>query len=541
MFKGLIPKLLPHFIAVVVFVIVAAVYCKPALQGEVLQQTDVVQWRAMAKNSFDYKETHGHFPLWTNGMFSGMPAYQIAMEPKVPVTPNWLYGIFTLWLPKPINYFFLACICFYFLTQVLRINPYLGIFGALAYAYATYNPIIVSVGHDTKMQSIALMPAFIASLMILYERRYLLGAALLAVFTALLIVLNHMQIVYYTLLIAAFMTIGYAVYWIRQRNFKHLLLAGSIAIAAGLLGVLSNAVNILTTLDAAKTTIRGGTELPDANSTKTGLSKTYALDYSMYKSEPFVMMVPKMYGGSDRLEVSEDNSKAIEQLQQMPRELAQVLQQGLRFYWGGIGPTAGPPYVGAIICFLALIGFFILDNKHKWWALALTVLSIVMSWGAYFEGFNAFLLNALPMYNKFRAPSMIIVIPTFLFCMLAVLTLQKIISYDNRQELWDRYKKGLILTGAVFLVLLLIYFNADFTAQTDKQFSASFAQYGDQVMSYVNSFMKALKEDRKGLFSGSLVRSFFFCIGGRLSGLALCKKKITGMDHVHHYRYSGLY
>src|SRR6476620_2983833 len=140
MFKGLIPRLLPHLIAVAVFVIVAAVYCKPALQGEVLQQTDVIQWKAMAKNSFDYKETHGHFPLWTNGMFSGMPAYQIAMEPQVAVTPNWLYGLFTLWLPKPVNYFFLACICFYFLTQVLRINPYLGIFGALAYAYATYNP-----------------------------------------------------------------------------------------------------------------------------------------------------------------------------------------------------------------------------------------------------------------------------------------------------------------------------------------------------------------------------------------------------------------
>ncbi len=527
--KGFLHKILPHIIAVVVFLIVSAVYCKPALQGEVLQQTDVIQWRAMAKNSFDYKETHGHFPLWTNGMFSGMPAYQIAMESKVPVTPNWFYSIFTLWLPKPINFFFLACICFYFLTQVLRINPYLGIFGALAYAYATYNPVIVSVGHDTKMGTLALMPAFIASLMVLYERRYLLGAALVVVFTSLLINFNHMQIVYYSLMIAVFMTIGYAVHWIKQKEYKRLLIAGAIAIGAGLLGILCNAVQIGTTLDVSKTSIRGGTELPDPNSTKSGLSTKYALDYSMYKTEPFVMMVPKMYGGSsDKLEISEENSKAIGQLQQMPQQLAQVLQQGLNTYWGGIGYTSGPPYVGAIICFLALVGFFILGNKHKWWVLALTVLTILMSWGEYFQGFNAFLLKELPMYNKFRAPSMILVIPTFLFCMMAVMTLQKFISYENKEELWERYKKGLILTAGVFVVLLLIYFNADFTSQSDKQFSQGFAQYGDQVMNYVNEFLRALKQDRKDLFFGSLTRTFFFVLAAAFLLWLNYKRKLQG-------------
>lgn len=509
--KGWIQKLLPHLIAVVVFLVVAAMYCKPALQGEVLQQTDIIQWKAMAKNSFNYKETHGHFPLWTNGMFSGMPAYQIAMEPKVTVTPNWFYGPLTLWMPKPISFFFLASICFYILSQVLRVNPYIGIIGGLAYAYATYNPIIVAVGHDTKMQTLGLLPGFIAGLMVLYERRYWLGAAMVAVFTALLISINHMQIVYYSLMIAVFMTVGYAVYWIRQRDYKHLLLAGCIAIGAGLIGALSDVVQIWTTLDASKTTIRGGTELPDANATKSGLSTTYALDYSMYKAEPFVMMIPKMYGGSNNPnEISEENSKAIELLQQMPREISQVLQQGLNPYWGGIGGTSGPPYVGAIICLLALIGFFILDSKHKWWILALSALAIVMSWGEYFQDFNAFLLKALPMYNKFRAPSMIIVIPTFLFCMMAVMTLQKIIAYQNKEELWQRYKKGLVLTAGIFVVLLLIYFNSDFTAKNDKLFAENFNRYGDQVMNYVNPFMKGLKEDRKDLFFGSLVRSFLF-------------------------------
>jgi len=528
--KGLIQKLLPHLIAIVVFVIVAAIYCKPALQGMVLHQEDVVQWEAMAKNSFDYKATHGHFPLWTNGMFSGMPAYQIAMEANVPASPLWFMKLFTLGLPKPIAFFFLACICFYFLTQVLRINPYVGIFGALAYAYATYNPVIIVVGHETKMWSIALMPSVIASVILIYERKYWLGAALTALMTGLLINMNHMQIVYYTLMILLAMTIGYVVNWIKRKEFKHLAFAVSIAVVAGITAVCVNAVQIFTTLDVAKTSIRGGTELADKNSptTKQGLSQEYALSYSMYKTEPFVMMVPNMYGGSSS-SITEKitDSKTMDALQSMPPQLANQIAGAGIAYWGGIGNiTAGPPYVGAIICFLALLGFFILDSKHKWWILGLTVLTILMSWGEYFKDFNTFLLNTLPGYNKFRAPSMIIVIPTFLLGMMAVMTVQKIISTQNRAELWDRYKKGLLLTAGLFVVLLLIYFSADFTNQIDKNLSQNVNEASPEIKNYIHQFLNALKDDRKSLFMSSLGRSFLFILIAAASLWLIIKKAI---------------
>ncbi|MFN2438722.1 MAG: YfhO family protein [Chitinophagaceae bacterium] len=549
--KTAFQKLLPHLIAIVIFLIVALVYCKPTLEGKVLQQTDITQWKAMAQNSFEYKEKHGHLPLWTNGMFSGMPAYQIAMEPDVIVTPMWFHGFATLFLPKPIAFFFLACICFYFLSQVLRINPYIGIIGALAYAYATYNPIIVAAGHDTKMYTLAYLPAFIASLILIYERKYWWGAALTAVCTALLITFSHMQIVYYSLIIAIFMTVGYVVYWIQRKEIKHLLIAGGIAIGAGLLGVMSNAVQILTILESSKTSIRGGTELSDQNSTKTGLSKEYAFSYSMYKTEPFVMMVPKMYGGSSGLEIKEEDSKAIEQLQQSASQLTQELsaqmpqqnaqqaaqqilgqiQQSLSFYWGGIGGTSGPPYVGAIICFLVLIGFFILDNKHKWWILGASVFAIIMSWGGFFNGFNTFLLNNLPLYNKFRAPSMTIVIPTFLFCMMAVMTLQKIVATEKKMELWERYKKGLMLTAGVFVVLLLIYFSSDFQSEGDKRLMGWAASLPEQfkltVENHSRSFLNALEDDRKSLFFGSLVRSFFFIAAAAVVLWLMIKKNFS--------------
>lgn len=511
--KSFFLKLLPHLIAIVIFLIVALVFCRPALEGKVLQQHDLTQWKAMAKNSFDYKEKHGKFPLWTNGMFSGMPAYQIAMEPHVPLSPGFIYYLLTLGLSHPFSFFFLACVCFYFLSQVLRINPYIGIIGSLAYAYATYNPVIVSVGHETKMNAIAIMPALIGSLYLLYERKYLLGGALTALFTFFLIQMNHLQIAYYAFIIVAFMTLSFVIDWIRNKQWKHLAMAGAIALTAGLVGVLANSVALFTTYEYAKESIRGGSQLAAENktATKEGLNKEYALSYSMYKTEPFVMMVPYMYGGSGALEVKEEDSKAIAALQQMPQELAQQLQYNLGAYWGGIGVTSGPPYVGAVICFLALVGFFVLDNKFKWWILAASLLAIVMSWGEYFEGFNVFLLNHLPFYNKFRAPSMIIVIPTFLLCLQAVLTLQKIVFWQgDREELWNRFKKGLYLTAGVFAVLLMIYFSADYRSAGDKSLLDQTASAPEQIKDQIRSFLRALSEDRKGLFGGSLLRSFLF-------------------------------
>lgn len=524
--KGTFRKILPHLIAVVIFLVVALIYCRPVLQGEVLQQSDIISWKGMAQSSFNYKATHGHFPLWTNSMFSGMPAYQIAMEPQVAVTPSWFYSILSLFTPKPVSFFFMACICFYFLTQVLRINPWIGIIGALSYAYVTYNTGIIAAGHDTKMNTIAQVPGFIAALMLIYERRYLWGAALTALFTALLVGINHTQIIYYSLIIAGFMTLGYLVYSIRQHHLKHMLIALAIAAASGAIGVLSNAVTILTTLDAAKTTIRGGTELPDQNSSGTGLNKDYALSYSMGKTEPLVMMVPQMFGGSGvPIEERLSDSKAVEALQAMPQELSSQIQSAREAYWGGIGPIPpnAPAYVGAVVCFLALLGFFILDNKHKWWMLAASLVAIPMAWGQYFEGFNTFLLNHLPLYNKFRVPSMIMFIPTFVLCTMAVMTLQKIIVFDKGKELWDRYKKGLLLTAGIFVVILLVYFSSDFTSQPDKELLKQTAQVPDQIKEYIRNFLSALRDDRKSIFLSSFLRTLFFVAAAAVV-LWLCVK-----------------
>ena len=293
----------------------------------------------------------------------------------------------------------------------------------------------------------------------------------------------------------------------------------------------------MTTYEYSNETIRGGSALLNNKSTvkSTGLSKDYAFSYSMFKSEPLVLMFPHAFGGSNAmLEVTEDKSKAIKSLQEMPQQLGQQLQNYLQFYWGGIGNTSGPPYAGAIICFLALLGLVVLDDKYRWWMLGISLLSIVMSWGQFFEGFNLFLLNHLPMYNKFRAPSMIIVIPTLILCMMATLSFDTIIKYEDKEELLKKLKKGLMIVGAVFAVALLIYCSSAVMGEADKGLSKQISQIQDaqqkQMLEQpVHSFISALKEDRKDLFMGSIIRSLLFIIVPVLAIYLYIKKKINSL------------
>jgi Bacterial membrane protein YfhO len=520
----LVKKILPHGIAVAVFLVVALIYCKPALEGKVLQQSDITQWQGAIQNSVVYSQSHdGKYPLWTNSMFGGMPTFQIGGIGGN-VIAGYAHIILTLNLPKPVSFFFLACICFYFLCMVLKIRPYVAVIGALGFAYATYNPVIIATGHDTKMLSIAYMPALLGSLILIYEKKYWAGAALTALFSSVMISQNHVQIVYYLFITIAIMTVFFAVRWIKQGDYKHLITALGLAAVSAITGVLTNATILLSTYEYQKETQRGGASaLTDSTSTKekskSGLDKDYAFSYSMGIAEPFVMMVPRMFGGSSsEQEVSEEKSKAIEALRGMPQELQREMP--LAFYWGGMTRpgevgVSGPPYSGAVICLLAIMAMFVLDDKHKWWALTAIILTIVMSWGSYFDSVNTIFYKYLPFYNKFRAPSMILVIPQFLIPMLAVLGVNKIVETENKMSLLPALKKGAIATGAILVLLLLMYVMFDYKSAGDKSLLKSVAGSNQpQIIEAVKSFYAGLVADRKSLFLGDIFRTLGFILAG---------------------------
>ena len=518
MFKSLFKSALPHLIAVAVFAIVAIVYCKPALEGKVLQQSDITQWKGMAQDALNYKDQYGTTPLWTNNMFGGMPAYQITGIPGISFSIGILDQLFTLNLPEPIGLFFLASICFYFLAQVLGFSTVIGIIGGLAYSYATYNPIIVVVGHITKMHAIAYLPFFIGSILLIFQKKYYLGAICTAIATTLFVQSNHLQINYYGLIIVLVMSVFYLVQWIKAKDFTHIYKTIGFSLVAGLMGLAVNAVMLIGTAEFGKSTIRGGSALAtkDSKITNTGLNKDYALSYSMFLSEPLVMMFPHIYGASsDPNLVDPTKSKAIEVLQQMQPEVGQQLQSFLQFYWGGIGFTAGPPYVGVIICFFAFIGFGSNKNPNRWWIGAVIVLSVLLAAGAYFESFNLVILKYLPLYNKFRAPSMIIIVPTLLIGILAMYGMSAVIKATNFKSFLQEHKIGWISLGFVFFAVMALYFSADFKSESEKQLMSQIMQIQDpnQKAAFegpARDLVNAIAEDRKGFIESDLARTFMF-------------------------------
>ncbi len=514
----------PHLIAMGVFLIVAFVYCKPALQGKVLTQGDVIHWKGMAENSMKYKETHGNYPLWTNSMFSGMPAYQIAMDPKNPFNIIWLHKIFSLFLGKPFMFFFLLCMGFYFLSQVFRVDYRIGILGALGYAYASFSSILIIAGHETQVQAMAYMPALLGAILLVYQKKYLIGATLTAVFTGLLVAMNHLQVTYYLLIVAAFMTIYYLVEWIRAKEYKHIIKSFAILAVMGLIGIASNLVILATTYDYSKATMRNGvlnldsTKKDNAGS-ETGLPIDYAFQWSFEKPEVFSVLVPNIYGGASSVseitknshlaKIAKDQGAADDEAENFARQAA---SQFGGTYWGSQPGTSGPVYFGAVICFLFLFGMIYLKRKDKWWIFAVCVLAFMMSWGRNFPAFNDFLFYHLPLYNKFRVPTYTLMIPQLLFPLLSVITLHQLFFVETHKTfVWKQLKTAGLVMAGVFLIVLALYSSFNYGGVQASQIENAINQQSDKNQSSaLQSAYSALKQDRQSLFGSDILRSFIF-------------------------------
>lgn len=542
-------KILPHIIAVVIFLIVAVVYCKPALQGKVVSQHDIQGWRGMSQQSVEFNEKNGYYPLWTNSMFSGMPAYQVFLDARTHVLVGYLSSVITLGLPKPISFFFLACICFYFLCVVAGASPWLSIMGGLTYAYSTFDPIIVGVGHDTQMISIGYLPAVLAGLLLLFQKKYWTGFAVTALAAALLIGQNHLQMVYYTLMIAAIISIAYIIKSYKENEVATALKGAGLGLIAGILGLACSAVTMMPTYEYAKESMRGGrSELTvpgeSANKTKGGLDKDYAFNYSLGIGETLTFMVPGLYGGSNGGDEYNSSSKFVEAFSEMgvPEESALQYANGYS-YWGDQPLTSGPVYLGAVVCLLFIFGAVYIKSWHKWWLIAASILGIILAWGANFKGFNYFLFDYLPFYNKFRAPTMGLVIPQLCFPLMAVLGVNKLLLPDiNIAEAWKKLKLTGIITAVILVLLAGFYFSASFSGKGDKTLKDNFKQSalqqvprGQQPSPQVEqqadevsrNLITALHTDRKNLMGGDLLRSIILVVLALvLLGLFL-KKKIS--------------
>ncbi len=546
--KNLFSKALPHFVAFLIFLIVAVVYCLPVFQGLVVSQHDMLGTRGMAQQSLEFNEKFGYLPLWTNSMYSGMPAYQILIGSKYNIGLGWFHNLFTCFLPYPAGLFFLSCICFYILSQVLRLKPWVGVLGSLAYAFASYSAILMAVGHITKFAAMGYAPAVLAGIILLIQRRYIAGFALTLLFGTLFFNQNHVQVVFYFMLVILCLGITFLIKTIQTKDYKHFFKTAAFAIIAFAISACSFAVILLPTKEYADETMRGGrSELTlnqqKENKSEGGLDKDYAFGWSYGKEETLTFILPNYFGSSNNPVEFGENSHVVEALQEsnLPQEVMNYFYSRMSPYWGSQPGTSGPVYFGAIICMLFIAGLFFVPKKYLCWLLPSTIIGIILAWGSNFSAVNYFLFDHVPFMNKFRAPSMAMIVPQLTFAIVASLAVQQIF-YGNLDKalLSKKLKFAAIAVVSLLVILVAVYAGSSFKNEKDTlnkqniteqlarmmgQGQAPTAQMNSQASSIATTLINALAKDRQGMYGSDLVRLFVYVLlGGLLIWLGAKKK-----------------
>lgn len=501
-------QFIPYLTAIVLFLIIAFAYFPEVLDGKELGGHDNANFKGMARELIDYREETGKEALWTNAMFSGMPGYMINTQYKGNVF-RYLDRLLQAG-PRPVSFVFLYLIGFYILMITLRVNPWLAIAGAIAFAFSSYNFVILAAGHNSKAIAIGYMAPVIAGVLLTFRGKRLLGTALTGVALALQIKAGHLQITYYTLIIVFVFGVFQLYFAFKEKYLKELLLSVAFLLLAVGFSVASNSARLWTASEYSKYSMRAPSELTMEEEDKTtGLTKSYATRWSYGIDETLSLLIPGIKGGASDASLSEKSETYALFAQSNPAQAKQVIKH-LPLYWGEQASTMGNVYVGAIVTFLFVLGMFIVDRKLKWWLLAVTVLGIMLAWGKNLMFLTDFFLDHVPGYNKFRTVSMTLVIPALAMPLLAMLALNKLLFDElEKKKLHYALKWAAGITGGIALLFALLPDLAgNFVSANDSNYQAALAE--------------ALQADRRSLLRTDAFRSFLFI--GLMTGLILLYK-----------------
>jgi hypothetical protein len=506
-------KILPHLVAIISFLLISYAYFSPMLEGKRMNQHDVKTFKGGASEIIEHREETGEEALWTNRMFVGMPAYMISVRYKANMMRH-LHNLLEVG-PRPASQLFLLLLGGYILFLSLRINPWLSIVGAFAFAFSSYNFIIILAGHNTKVIAIAYAAPLLAGIFMALRGRRILGAALTGVFLSLQIMVNHPQITYYTLFIVLFFGISELYFSVKEKQLKDLLITGGLLIVAVGFALLSNYSRLATTMEYTPYSMRSKSELAINEEDKTeGLNLSYATSWSYGTDETLTLLIPGFKGGSSDYNLSK-SSNTYEALSKLDKNFANNFIEHVNMYWGTQSFTSGPVYFGAIIIFLFVLGMFIMDNRYKWWILAVSVLGIMLAWGKNFMPLTEFFMHNIPGYNKFRTVSMTLVIPQIVVPILAILTLNKIIfTRVEKEKLLHGLKWSVGITGGLALLFLVIpslagNFSASNDLRTINAISGNNAEVRQMLM---NTLIPALESDREAMLRTDAFRSLVFIL-----------------------------
>ena len=535
--KPTLKKTLTHVAAIVIMLIAACVYFSPALSGDIVYQGDIQKAEAMSHQQKMAADSTGTIPNWNPGMFSGMPGYQTATEAQHSVfTPlKSLLIMRPFGVERSIGMLWLYLIGFYVAMIAFGCNAWLALLGALAFGLGSYNIIIVEAGHITKGWAISMIAPVLAGMVLAMRswkrksengeqriiwRRLVWGGILFTLALGMQITFNHIQITFYTAIGGVVLGLTYMVYALKDKWFKQFLAIVGILLVGCAFAVGGNYRHLTVNQEYAKATMRGGSEITvtpadlgmetartmEANNSG-GLNIDYAFSWSYGIGETYTLLVPGAMGGGSGERMAEDSEWT-----------RRTGQRQAPLYWGNQPFTSGPVYFGAIVVFLFLLGCFVVKGPERWWLIIATVIAIVMSWGRHFLPVNEFLFNHLPLYNKFRTPSMSLVLANATMAIMAVLALKtifgalknndakkdKVGDYDTRKRLNSAlYWAGGITAGILVIGVIVAKTKLAFTGGSDAQYQAQLGEQWPMLQSL-------LVDERRSLFMRDSWRSLLF-------------------------------
>lgn len=446
-------KLLPDLIAILAFVLLSFAYFFPAdIENRILFQHDTAAGAGAGQEVKEYYEQTGERSRWTNSLFGGMPMYQIAPSYDSTKSLQWVQKAYQLFLPDYVCLTFMLMLGFYILLRVFGIPVWLAGLGGIMWAFSSYFFILISAGHIWKFITLAYVPPTIAGIVLAYRGKLLWGGILTALFVALQITSNHVQMSYYFFFVILFFVGAYFEKAWRTKTLPQFFKASAVLIVAALVGIAANASNLYHTYAYSKETMRGKSELVQtgdaAKQTSSGLDRDYITQWSYGIDETLTLLVPNFKGGASA--ALSQSETAMSKANPMYSSLYGSLTQ----YFGTQPMTSGPVYVGAFVLFLFVLGCFIVKGPLKWALIGATLFSIVLSWGKNFMPLTDFFIDYVPLYNKFRAVSSILVIAEFAIPLLAIFALKRLLE---EPEILKQEKKplgiSLLLTAGIALLL----------------------------------------------------------------------------------------
>lgn len=508
--KQILKQVWPEVAAVLFFILLSLVYfATPISQGLELTGHDNTAAIGAGKEIGDHFDKTGEVSRWTNNVFCGMPTYQIAPRYGSRSVLNDLRSIYELGLPHVVMYVFILLLGFYILMRAMRFKPLLAVVGAVAWAFSSYFFIIIGAGHIWKVLTLAFIPPTLAGIVLCYRGKLLWGGAVTALFLTFQILSNHLQMSYYFLIVILAMVVAYFISAVKEKKLPDFLKASGVLAVAVILAIAANASNLYHTYKYSKESMRGKCELAGANQSKgSGLTKEYITQWSYGIGETWTLLVPNAKGGASVPIVNNETA-----MEKADPQFGQIYRQVLQ-YWGDQPMTSGPVYVGAFVLMLFILALFIVKGPLKWGLLVATIISILLSWGHNFMGLTSFCIDNIPLYNKFRTVSSILVVAEFTIPMLAVMALAEIMK--DKELLKKRMKwvyVSFALTGGIALLFALMpsaFFSSFSPASETYAINKAFAEQPQVAQMILGN----LKEMRMAIFTADAWRSFGFLLVG---------------------------